>query len=162
MQITNEWLKGFFDGDGCLSVNHRTVGGGYALILTNTNKELIDAIAEYLTSQGFFFSIRAQKAKSANYSTAYHITIANLEYIYKWFREIGSNHPKKLAKWAELQECVQHKDARQPLFKKSRLKAEAIRKQFQQPLPEVGRTIFTPSPDDEVNSKSGKSSPALT
>lgn len=73
-KLTAEWLAGFFDGEGCVSIRqgHRTGGFCLKVNLTQANFPLLKAIADKYEASGPYTKCR--KTKTGKESTVYEIS----------------------------------------------------------------------------------------
>ena len=86
------YLRGFADGDGYV----RPIKGGvYRIELTNTNKEILSAIKNYLDILGIKYVMNKRSMSSTNKLPSWRILISKYENLIKWNAFVGFNHPKK-------------------------------------------------------------------
>src|SRR3990170_4422651 len=75
--MTWGYVAGFFDGEGCASLQHspRRSKPFYRFSLHNNHKTTIDALYQFLTENGIRCSILERKRKNPKHATAYAISI---------------------------------------------------------------------------------------
>ena len=101
-EITDDYLRGFFDGEGSLEVSRYKNSYRTQLSFSNTCLPLMEAIFEYLRGRGFHPSIYYRTPKKEGHKSYSIISFSNFANIEHWFSTIGSCHPLKLKKWEEL------------------------------------------------------------
>ena len=100
-EINADYLRGFFDGEGFLQ---QARVGQVQLVLSNTQKELMEAIHAWLVEQSYSAKLTAEKPKLLTKTQAYRIDIQEYWSVEKWFAEIGSNRSDMWTKWGEIRE----------------------------------------------------------
>jgi len=112
--IDASYVRGFFDGEGCVSYSERLrrgkrVGdspfwGVYChLDFTNTSLSLLLSIRDWLQEQGYHPKLRKCPRSDRPDETPYYIlSLHRPDEIIRFFEEIGTNHPDKRAKFEEV------------------------------------------------------------
>lgn len=102
-QITNDYLRGFFDGEGHISAHE--YGSSYRINweITNTCLPLMNSIFNYLQENGYHPKIRYCEPRKSTYKPYVRILMSGFEDIERWFLNIGSCHPLKLSEWEKMQ-----------------------------------------------------------
>ncbi len=100
-RITDDYIRAFFDGEGCLNINKRS-GAQASIEIVNTCLPLIEEVYRYLLDRGFHPLIRYRKSRKENYKPYAVVYIQHWDDIAHFFETIGSLHPDKLSKWEEL------------------------------------------------------------
>jgi len=101
-QITLEYIRGFFDGEGCINLtkkNHNRIGG--MIFITNTDKTIIDKISNKLSKLGIKHNINIVPATLIR-KTKYSLFISNVYGCYQFYTKIGTAHPEKEIKFKKL------------------------------------------------------------
>ena len=83
------YVAGFFDADGHIPKDKLRV------ILTNTNRDLLEYISIFLEAKNIKHNLRERKFREENHSTAYDIFIDGWKNVIKFYKEIPFIHPKK-------------------------------------------------------------------
>lgn len=71
------WLGGFMDGEGCLTLLKRSKGTSYAprITIVNTNRVLIDKVAEILGGKEIGHYIDEKKSTKKKWKTRYEVCV---------------------------------------------------------------------------------------
>jgi intein-encoded DNA endonuclease-like protein len=92
MILSRDYIKGFFDGEGCAFIKQKTI------IISNTNKNLIDDVRETLESLNIRTHLKLGFSKNPKHKTAYQIRIYDYYSNRNFIDLIGSNHEEKRKK----------------------------------------------------------------
>lgn len=104
MNINADYLRGFFDGEGCLRSNRP---GSVQLVLSNTCHALLWQVFNWLLERDYNASFSEEKPKPLTKIPAYRIDIQEYASVLKWFKEIGSNRSDMWEKWEQIQQVKQ-------------------------------------------------------
>jgi intein/homing endonuclease len=91
------FLRGIFDTDGCiiLSKQHRSIPYYPRIEITSKSKKFLNEILLKLKRMNFYGSI-------SNKGRGYRLELSGFKNISDWYENIGSSHPKKAQKLAEI------------------------------------------------------------
>jgi len=92
-QVNEDYVRGFFDGGGCVHVAQRM------LILTNTNKNIIDDICIFLKSIKIKTHVMSRTPQKPHHNVCYDIRIHDYFSVQRFFHLIGTNHEDKYLKF---------------------------------------------------------------
>ena len=100
--LARNFIRGFFDTDGCLYLEHKN-GKLYPRIeITSVAKGFVNQLMDILLRLGFRVSISKTAYPGRNWRTAYKLHIRGNEMTKKWFTEIKPNNSKHVAKFKKL------------------------------------------------------------
>jgi hypothetical protein len=107
-KITTEYVRGFFDGEGCITFgdNH------HRIVITNTDWAIIKCLKEFLDSKGIRNQIQTvpkEKNKKAT-KDCFRIMISGVWDIYLFWKKIGTNKINKEKKFQGFLNLPQVKD----------------------------------------------------
>ena len=94
MDKESYYVAGFFDGEGCFS--------GNAIIIVNTDLDLLRWVSEYLTNIGIINKISARKIYKEHHKPAYQIRIYHRRNIDKFYTYIPFRSNDKRHKMLEM------------------------------------------------------------
>ena len=95
-RINEDYVRGFFDGKGCVSVKYKL------LVLSNTDKKLIDEIRDFLESLTIKTHLFIRKPPKEHHKVCYDIRIHDYYSIKTFYRLIGAKTHIKKQKIIEL------------------------------------------------------------
>lgn len=91
--ISRDYVRGFFDGEGCVYVKQKQI------IITNTNHELLQKIAQFLRSLNIHCSFELHRSKNSNSGSSvlkitrdcYRLRVFGYYNLKRFFDLIGSS-----------------------------------------------------------------------
>ena len=95
-------LRGLFDTDGSLilwKTNNRLYPRIY---FSNTSKELVKQIKDFLIKEKFKVTYWETKSKKEKWNHVYKITLNGDSMLLKWIKEIGFSNPKNIKKYKKI------------------------------------------------------------
>lgn len=97
--MTDEYISGFFDADGCISMGKSKKNNLFKTIkidFTNTQLSILLEIKDYLLEKyGIPTTISTKIAKSENHQVSYTLSASSNQRCYELCKIIKSKHPKK-------------------------------------------------------------------
>lgn len=97
--MTDEYISGFFDADGCISMGKSKKNSLFKTIkidFTNTQLSILLEIKDYLLEKyGIPTTISTKIAKSKNHQVSYTLSASSNQRCYELRKIIKSKHPKK-------------------------------------------------------------------
>lgn len=97
--MTDEYISGFFDADGCISMSKSKKNHLFKTIkidFTNTQLSILLEIKDYLLEKyGILTTISTKIARSENHQVSYTLSASSNQRCYELCKIIKSRHPKK-------------------------------------------------------------------
>lgn len=97
--ITDEYISGFFDADGSISMGRASKNDPFKTIkidFTNTQLSILLEIKQYLLEKyGIPTAISTKPAKSENHQVSYTLSASSNQRCFELCKIIKSRHPKK-------------------------------------------------------------------
>lgn len=97
--MTDEYISGFFDADGCISMSKSKKNHLFKTIkidFTNTQLSILLEIKDYLLEKyGILTTISTKIAKLENHQVSYTLSASSNQRCYELCKIIKSRHPKK-------------------------------------------------------------------
>ena len=105
MIINNDYLRGLFDGEGCVNFS---VSRGYRqprIQITNTSLPLLQEIKAYFITQGYKHAYLGRKNPNSHppRKPCYDLVLRSKHDVVKFINEVGANIPSKQAKLKEVE-----------------------------------------------------------
>ena len=96
---TTKFLRGFFDTDGCVTLDKKNKVLHYypRIMLTTCSKNLSDGLLKSLNKLEITHWLQVREPKNPKWNTAYIIWIRGEIEVEKWFEIIGSKNNSKLS-----------------------------------------------------------------
>ena len=97
MKITKEYIKGFFDGEGCIAITKKKNNKyGGMVFITNTDFEILNKISEKLTELKIKNKLfKHKKLTGFGNKIKYDLYISGVWGCYQFFKKIGTNNLNK-------------------------------------------------------------------
>ncbi|MFP3950011.1 MAG: LAGLIDADG family homing endonuclease [Candidatus Micrarchaeia archaeon] len=89
-KYSREWIRGFFDSEGCIGKRH--------IAVQSVNPEGLGQVKKMLEQFGIDTTEYKYKRKNPNYKINYHLIICNKKSRYNFLKRIGLNHTERLRK----------------------------------------------------------------
>jgi intein-encoded DNA endonuclease-like protein len=97
--MTDEYISGFFDADGCISMSKSKKNHLFKTIkidFTNTQLSILLEIKDYLLEKyGILTTISTKIARSENHQVSYTLSASSNQRCYELCKIIKSRHPRK-------------------------------------------------------------------
>jgi len=134
MKIDEGYIRGFFDADGFVYIGdhlhkvdyHGKTNRTYRyrrtimmVAFTNTNVPLLEGIKSFLESKGYHPKLRNVTPRTKPRSgqilgtkPMYNLELTNVQEMVRFGKEIGSNHPDKAPKFADIETAIRNRPGR--------------------------------------------------
>lgn len=102
--VNEDYIRGFFDGDGCVHLHRGERGLVPVVHLSNSSLGLLEKIAQWLKAKDFHPHVKvARRTPGKGKEVYYYLALQRWQEIIRFGKEIGTEMPEKAVIFQEIE-----------------------------------------------------------